>query len=103
MCAACSLTVVDPLTTDLYDRRDSGYFLTVSTMGERQVTELGKLPRAELREVWQRVGLAPADAVAPSGSDERAALEAVHALYGRFAGGNMLVRLLQERARDRER
>lgn len=64
--------------------------------------ELAKLPPAELREVWQRVGVLPENGV-PVTADERAALEAVHSLYARFAGGNMLVHLLQERARDRAR
>ena len=75
----------------------------MTTTAERLVEELGKLPPAELREVWQRVGPAPDNGATSPPSDDRAALEVVHSLYDRFAGGNSLVRLLQERARDRAR
>ncbi|MBI2928397.1 MAG: hypothetical protein HYY24_22235 [Verrucomicrobia bacterium] len=75
----------------------------MTTTAERLVEELGKLPPAELREVWQRVGPACDNGPSAPPPDQRAALEVVHSLYGRFAGGNSLVHLLQERARDRAR
>ena len=73
----------------------------MTATAERLVNELTQLPPADLREVWQRVGPLPANGTPAPAADERAALEAVHSLYGRFAGGNLLVRLLQDRARDR--
>ena len=73
----------------------------MTATAERLVEELAKLPPTELREVWQRLGVLPKNGVHAPTADDRAALEAVHSLYGRFAGGNMLVHLLQERARDR--
>jgi len=72
--------------------------------------------RAEIRERLRRRGerqnsgdnggttLPVPDWSAPAlTGDEREALEAVHSLHGRFAGGEMLVHLLQERTRDRAR
>ena len=79
------------------------YALAVTATAERLVEELAKLPPAELREIWQRVGVVPEKGVPAHTPDERVALEVVHSLYGRFADGNMLVHLLQERARDRAR
>lgn len=75
----------------------------MTATAERLVEELAKLPPAELREVWQRVGVLPEHGVPAPTAGERAALEAVHSLYGRFAGSNLLVHLLQDRARDRAR
>jgi len=75
----------------------------MSTTAERLAAELGRLAPAELEEVWQRFGIPPAAAQQERTSDERANLEAIHALYGRFAGGSLMTRLLQERSRDRAR
>jgi hypothetical protein len=75
----------------------------MTAMAERLVKQLESLAPADLLEVWRRAGVPRNDAPAgpPLGTD--AALEIVHSLYGRLAGANMTVRLLQERARDRAR
>jgi hypothetical protein len=75
----------------------------MTAAAERVLEEIKTLPPADLRAVWQYLSEVlnnPAPALA---GDERAALEAARSLYGRFAGGEMLVHLLQERARDRGR
>ncbi len=75
----------------------------MTATAERVLEEIKTLPPADLRVVLQHLSeVLNNPAPAPAG-DEREALEAVHSLYGRFAGGEMLVHLLQERARDRAR
>ena len=75
----------------------------MTAMAERVLEEIKTLPHADLREIWQRLSDALNDAAPAPAGDEREALEAVHSLYGRFAGGDLLAHLLQERARDRAR
>ena len=75
----------------------------MTATAERVLEEIKTLPLAELRVVWQHLSeVLNHPAPAPTG-DEREALEAVHSLYGRFAGGEMLAHLLQERTHDRAR
>jgi hypothetical protein len=87
----------------LYPGRVCGYLEFMTVTAERVLAEIKALPPAELREVWQGLSLTLSEpATAPTLSAQRA-LQIVHSLYGRFAGGKSVVHLLQERARDRAR
>jgi hypothetical protein len=75
----------------------------MTATAERVLEEIKTLPPADLRVVWQHLSKVLNNPAPAQAGDEREALEAVHSLYGRFAGGEMLVHLLRERARDRAR
>lgn len=75
----------------------------MTATAERVLEDIKTLPPADLRTVWQRVSEVLNSPPPPPGSREREALEAVYSLYGRFAGGDLLVHLLQERTHDRAR
>jgi hypothetical protein len=74
------------------------------TAAAEQVLEKAMtLPASDLRAVWQCLSENVSRAAPSLPGNGEDALAAVHSLYGRFAGGDSLVRLLQERARDRDR
>ena len=74
----------------------------MTATAEHVLEEIRTLSVDEKREIWRQIShILDQTNLAVKG--EQDALEAVHSLYGRFAGGGMLTRLLQERARDRAR
>ena len=75
----------------------------MTVTAERVLAEIKALPPTELREVWQGISLALSEPTTTPTSSAQGALQVVHSLYGRFAGGKSNVHLLQERARDRAR
>ena len=75
----------------------------MTVTAERVLAEIKALPPTELREVWQGLSLALSEPTTTPTSSAQGALQVVHSLYGRFAGGQSHVHLLQERARDRAR
>jgi len=75
----------------------------MTATAERVLAEIKALPPAELREVWQEFSRVLTEPTPAPTLGSQVALEIVHSLYGRFAGGNSLVHLLQNRARDRAR
>jgi hypothetical protein len=73
----------------------------MTVTAERVLAEIKALPPAELREVWQGLSLTLSEPATAPTLSAQCALQIVHSLYGRFAGGKSVVQLLQERARDR--
>lgn len=72
------------------------------TAAAEQVLETIKtLPKAELQEVWQRISETLQGEPRARSVDSADQMQLLHSLYGRFAGGTSLDRLLEERAKDR--
>jgi len=80
-----------------------GYVSPMTAAAEKVLEEIKTLPPAALRVVWQHLSAVLNKAAPAQAGAAQESLEAVHSLYGRFAGGEMLVHLLQERTRDRAR